>query len=123
MNSEFRVGHDDEYCPEISSYSHSPLSLGKDTAAAATTDNTPASVKYQPALALQQKSPNRMKHIIFVPCHESNHGSAPQAKQTVHQKNKSTKDIDSSEEDIPSTSTRKHKKSIAKISGGNSSSK
>lgn len=57
------------------------------------------------------------------PGHESNHKSAPQAKQTVHQKNKSIKDIDSSEEDIPSTSTRKHKKSIAKISGGNSSSK
>lgn len=46
MSSEFEeVGHDDENYPEISSFSHSPLSLGKDTAAAATTDNTPASVK------------------------------------------------------------------------------
>lgn len=87
MTSEFEeVGHDYENCPEISSYSHSPLSLGKDTAAAATTDNTPATVKMQPALPLQQKGHNIMKLITFGPCHESNHKSAPQAKQTVHQK-------------------------------------
>lgn len=65
---------------------------------------------------------NMMKHITFGPCHESNHGSAPQPKQTVHQKYKSIKDIDSSDEDILTTRTRKQKKSIAKISGGNSSS-
>ena len=78
MTSEFQVEHDIEYCPEILSHSHSPLSFSKDTAAAATTDNTPATVKLQPALPLQQKGPNKMKHMTFVPCHEFNHGSAPQ---------------------------------------------
>jgi hypothetical protein len=63
-----------------------------------------------------------LKHITFGPCHESNHGSAPQATQTVHQKNNSIKEIDSSDEDILTTRTRKHKKSLANISGGNSSS-
>jgi hypothetical protein len=96
--------------------------LGKDTAAATTTDNTPASVKFQPALPLQQKGTSMMKLITFGPCHESNHGSAPQPTKTVHQKDKSINDIDSSDEDILTTRNRKHKKSIAKISGGNSSS-
>jgi hypothetical protein len=63
-----------------------------------------------------------MKHITFGPCHESNHGSAPKPTKTVHQKDKSINDIESSDDNVPSTRNRKHKKSIAKISGGNSSS-
>jgi hypothetical protein len=96
--------------------------LGKDTAAATTTDNTPSSDKLQPALQLQQKGTNMVNNIIFVPCHESNHGSVPKPTKTVHQKDKSISDIESSDKDVPTARTRKHKKSIAKISGGNSSS-
>ena len=123
--SAFEAGHDAEDCPEILSCAHSPLSLAKDTAAAGTTDNTPAAVKQQPDLPQQQMRLNTMKNIFkditFGIFHESNHGSAPQLKKNVHQKYKSINDIDSSDEDIPSERTRKQKKSIAKISGGSSS--
>ena len=64
---------------------------------------------------------NLSKDITFGIFHESNHGSAPQPKKNVHQKYKLINDIDSSDEDILLARIRKQKKSIAKISGGSSS--
>jgi len=69
MMSVSEIGHvRDEDSHEILSDAQSPLSLAKDTAAASTTDNTPASVKMQPALPCQQEDPkmiqNSSKQII-----------------------------------------------------------
>jgi len=71
---------DDEDCSEIVSNDQSSLSSAKDTAAAATTDNTPATLKLQPVLPNQQEDTNMIqkssKHIIFDSSLKSNNGSA-----------------------------------------------
>jgi hypothetical protein len=61
MTSAFDIGLvEDEHCHEILSFGQSPL-LAKDTAAASTTENTPASSKMQPVVPHQQVDPNKMQ--------------------------------------------------------------
>ena len=61
------------------------------------------------------------KCIIFDTPNKPNHGSAQQPRQNVHQKDRLSNDKDSSDEEIPSKRTPKHKKSIGNISGRNAS--
>lgn len=113
---------EDEHCHENVSNCQSPLSLAKDTAAALTTDNTPATLKIYPALPHQHEGLNMMqmssKCIIIDTPNKPNHGSAQQPRQNVHQKDRLIHGLDSSDED---RRARKHKKSIGKISAGNTS--
>lgn len=79
MTSAFDIGLvEDEHCHEILPFGQSPL-LAKDTAAASTNDNTPASLKMQPALSHQQEGPNMIqkssKCIIFDAPYKRNLGS------------------------------------------------